>query len=245
MDNTFVDKVLALLSFGDTGWGDELLQGALVTISVAVVTLPFGLALGLIIALMKRSHSMLLRGFATLYATVFRGIPELLTLYIIYFGAQVIIQRLYEWLGFSGRLELSPFFSGVIALGLVLAAFSSEVWLGALNAIHKGQREAASALGLTKRQAFRLVVFPQLMRVALPGLGNNWMVLLKETSLVSVITLHDIMFIATRANVATKEPFLFFSAAAFLYLAISMVSAWGISRMEARTNRGMSRAGAS
>ncbi|MCA3689667.1 MAG: ABC transporter permease subunit, partial [Methylobacterium sp.] len=94
---------------------------------------------------------------------------------------------------------------------------------------------------LTRGQAFRLVVLPQLFRVALPGLGNNWMVLLKETSLVSVITLHDLMFIATRANVATKEPFLFFSAALFIYLIFSVLSAWGIGRMEMRANRGYAR----
>jgi polar amino acid transport system permease protein len=236
-----MEKALTLLAFGDTGWGDELLQGALVTISMALATLPFGLTLGLLIALASRSKSRILSGFATLYTTVFRGVPELLTLYIIYFGGQILIQRLWSGLGFSGSLSISPFLAGMTALGLVLAAFSSEVWVGALNSIQKGQREAAAALGLSKAQAFRFVVFPQLMRVALPGLGNNWMVLLKETSLVSVITLHDIMFIATRANVATKEPFLFFSAALFLYLVFSILSAWGIGRLELRANRGYTR----
>ena len=236
-----MDKVLTLLSFGDEGWGDELLQGAVVTLSVALATLPFGLMLGLLIALAKRSSSRLLSGFATLYTTIFRGVPELLTLYIIYFGGQIFIQKLWSALGFSGLLSVSPFLAGMIALGMVLAAFSSEVWLGALNSIQKGQREGAAALGLTRWQAFRLIVFPQLMRVALPGLGNNWMVLLKETSLVSVITLHDIMFIATRANVSTKEPFLFFSAALMLYFVISLVSSFGLSRLEDRTNRGYAR----
>jgi polar amino acid transport system permease protein len=132
----------------------------------------------------------------------------------------------------------------MVALGMVLAAFSAEVWLGALNAIQKGQREAASALGLTSFQAFRLVVLPQLLRIALPGLGNNWMVLLKETSLVSVITLQDTMFIATRANVVTKEPFLFFGIACLIYLAFSLLSARGIGVLETRMNRGYSRAGA-
>jgi polar amino acid transport system permease protein len=175
---------------------------------------------------------MLLRSLATIYTTVFRGVPELLTLYIIYFGIQVLVQKV--WSGFS----IPPFVAGMVALGMVLAAFSSEVWVGALNSIQKGQREAASALGLSKAQAFRLVVFPQLIRVALPGLGNNWMVLLKETSLISVITLQDIMFIATRANVVTKEPFLFFGTAMLLYFFFSLVSAWGIGKLEQRTNRG-------
>ncbi|WP_306225927.1 ABC transporter permease [Bosea beijingensis] len=222
----------ALLGFGAGGWGWALLQGAANTISVALATLPFGLALGLIIALWKRSDYVVLRALATIYTTVFRGVPELLTLYIIYFGIQVLVQKV--WTGFS----IPPFGAGMVALGMVLAAFSSEVWVGALNSIQKGQREAAAALGLSKAQAFRLVVFPQLIRVALPGLGNNWMVLLKETSLISVITLQDIMFIATRANVVTKEPFLFFGTAMLLYFFFSLVSAWGIDKLEQRTNRG-------
>lgn len=222
----------ALLGFGPGGWGLALLQGAATTISVALATLPFGLALGLVVALWKRSDKLALRALATVYTTVFRGVPELLTLYIIYFGIQVLLQKL--WSGFS----IPPFGAGMVALGLVLAAFSSEVWVGALNSIQKGQREAAAALGLSKAQAFRLVVFPQLIRVALPGLGNNWMVLLKETSLVSVITLQDIMFITTRANVVTKEPFLFFGTAILLYFIFSLISAWGIGKLEQRTNRG-------
>ena len=222
----------ALLGFGPSGWGPALLQGAATTLSVALATLPFGLGLGLVIALLKRSDNVLLRALATIYTTVFRGVPELLTLYIIYFGIQILVQQV--WPGFS----IPPFGAGMVALGMVLAAFSSEVWVGALNSIQKGQREAAAALGLSKAQAFRLVVFPQLIRVALPGLGNNWMVLLKETSLISVITLQDIMFIATRANVVTKEPFLFFGTAMLLYFFFSLVSAWGIDKLEQRTNRG-------
>ncbi|PZU88982.1 MAG: ABC transporter permease [Chelatococcus sp.] len=229
----------ALLGFGDGGWGLALLQGAAITISVALATLPFGLALGLVVALAKRSRHAVPRALATVYATVFRGVPELLTLYIIYFGLPLLFQEALKAVIGPNSLSMPPFVAGMVALGLVLAAFSSEVWLGALNAIPKGQREAAAALGLSSAQAFRLVVLPQLLRVALPGLGNNWMVLLKETSLVSVITLPDIMFITTRANVATKEPFLFFGAAMLLYLFFSLISAWGIGRMETRANRGI------
>ncbi len=228
---------LHLIGFGDGGWGWALLQGAGVTISIALATLPFGLALGLAIALMARSRSAVARWFATVYTTVFRGIPELLTLYIIYFGVQILVQRGLEGVGIKG-FSIHPFVAGMVALGIVLAAFSSEVWVGALNSIHKGQREAGAALGLSKAQIFRLVVFPQLMRVALPGLGNNWMVLLKETSLVSVITLQDIMFIAQRGSSNTKEPLLFFATAAMIYLAFSLVSWWFFERLERRSNRG-------
>ena len=151
---------------------------------------------------------------------------------------QILLQHLWAKLGLPGSFSMPPFVAGMIALGVVLSAFSCEVWVGALNSIQKGQREAAAALGLSKAQAFRLVVLPQLIRFALPGIGNNWMVLLKETSLVSVITLPDIMFITTRANVVTKEPFLFFGAAMLIYFGFSLISAWGIGRMERRTNRG-------
>jgi len=239
-----MDYYLKLLSYGPDGWGDELLAGAWITISIALATVPFGLALGLAVALAKRSRSPILRALSTLYTTIFRGVPELLTLYVIYFGFQMLLQKLWTALGFTSNLEISPFLAGMVALGVVLAAFSAEVWLGALNSIQKGQREAASALGLSKWQAFRLVVFPQLMRVALPGLGNNWMVLLKETSLVSVITLQDTMFIATRANVVTKEPFLFFGVAALIYLVFSVLSTWGFGKLEARANRGHAAHGA-
>ncbi len=228
---------LHYIGFGDGGWGWALVQGAWVTISIALATLPFGLALGLTIALMTRSENAIARWFATVYTTVFRGVPELLTLYIIYFGVQILVQRLLEGIGIKG-FSIPPFVAGMVALGIVLAAFSSEVWVGALNAIHKGQREAGAALGLSKAQIFRLIVFPQLMRVALPGLGNNWMVLLKETSLVSVITLQDIMFIAQRGSSNTKEPLLFFTAAALIYLVFSLISWWFFDRLEKRSNRG-------
>lgn len=240
-----MDYYLSLISFGPKGWGRPFLEGAFITISLAVATLPFGLALGLAIALMQRSERKIARAAATLYTTVFRGVPELLTLYIIYFGLSLGVQAALKRLGLSAQFDMPPFLAGMIALGLVLAAFSSEVWVGALNAIPRGQREAAAALGLHRGHAFRLVVFPQLMRVALPGLGNNWMVLLKETSLVSVITLPDIMFYAMRANVVTKEPFLMFSVACLLYLVFSMISAVGFGVLEARSNRGYAARGAS
>jgi len=228
---------LHYLGFGDGGWGWARLQGAGVTISIALATLPFGLGLGLVIALMARSQSAVARWFATVYTTVFRGVPELLTLYIIYFGVQIVVQRMLETIGIKG-FSIHPFVAGMVALGIVLAAFSSEVWSGALNAIQKGQREAGAALGLSKAQVFRFIVFPQLMRVALPGLGNNWMVLLKETSLVSVITLQDIMFIAQRGSSNTKEPLRFFTAAALIYLFFSLISSWLFVRLERRSNRG-------
>lgn len=233
-----MDNVLTLLSWGPQGWLDELASGAFVTISLALATLPFGVALGLCVALAKRSRSLWIRGIGTTYTTIFRGVPELLTLYVVYFGAQLGMQTAWKAVGLPGNFEMPAFVAGMIALGLVLAAFSSEVWVGALNAIPKGQREGSAALGLSTRQTFRLVILPQLLRVALPGLGNNWMVLLKETSLVSVIALPDLLFWTGRANVVTKQPFLFFGLACLIYLCFSVISARGLAVIEARTNRG-------
>jgi polar amino acid transport system permease protein len=228
----------SLLAWGDSGWGDEFAQGALVTIGLALAAMPLGLVLGLVIALMSRSHSAIIRTIATAYATFFRGVPELLTLYLIAFGLPILFARLGAVLGYEGRIEIPSFIAAAFALALVVAAFSSEVWSGALNAIPKGQYEGADALGLSRGQQFRLVIAPQLLRVALPGIGNNWLVLLKETSLASVITLHEVMFWATRGNLTEKAPFVFFLTAAFIYLCFTLVSQFGFDAAERRLNRG-------
>jgi polar amino acid transport system permease protein len=229
---------LSLLSFGDTGWGDEFLSGAGITIALALAAMPLGLFIGLAIALMGRSDSAIVRSIATVYTTIFRGVPELLTLYMIAFLVPIAITRLVIWLGIADNFEVPNFLAATVALGVVVGAFSAEVWSGALNAIPKGQYEGAAALGLHKNHVFRHVVFPQLLRVALPGIGNNWLVLLKETSLASVITLHDTMFWASRGNIAEKEPILFFSMAALIYLFFTLVSQAGFDHAEKRLNRG-------
>ena len=233
-----MDRYLHLISFGEGGWGWLLLKGAAITLSLAVATLPPGLALGLAVAVAQRSGNRALKSLATLFTTVFRGLPELLTLYLVYFGMQTGFQKVWKAFALPGNFEMPPFVAGMIALGLVIAAFSSEVWVGALNSVGSGQGEAARSLGLTAGQCFRRVLLPQVLRVALPGIGNNWMVLLKDTSLVSVITLPDLMYVTSRANVVTKEAFLFFGLASLIYLAFSVVSMAGLDRLEARANRG-------
>ncbi len=237
-----MDRLFSLLAFGPSGWGDEIAAGAFVTLSLALATLPFGILLGLLVALAQRGRSRVLAGAATIFNTIFRGLPELLTLLIVYYGGQILLQAVVRALGLGINVQVNAFVAGMVALGLVLAAFSAEVWAGALNSIAKGQREAGYALGLSRWQTFRLVVAPQLLRVALPGLSNNWLALLKETSLVSTIALPDLM---RQTNVAvgnTKEPFFFFSVAILLYLLFSVASGGVIALLEARANRGMGRA---
>lgn len=230
--------LLGLLAYGPDGWGDELLAGAWLTIRLAVVTLPFGLALGLLIAIMKASGHRYARAAGNVYTTVFRGLPELLTLFVIYNMIQIGVNRFVTAFFPGSSFEIGGFTAGVIALGLVFGAFSSEVFLGAIKAIPKGQVEAGRSLGLSAAQAFGLITLPQLWRLALPGLGNLWLVLLKDTSLVSVIALNDLLRQTQVAVGVTKEPFFFYLIACLIYLAFTLVSSAGLNRLEARANRG-------
>jgi polar amino acid transport system permease protein len=230
------------LAFGPTGWGDELLRATGLTLALAVATLPFGLALGLVVALAKASTNPVSRLFGNAFTTVFRGLPELLTILIIYFGLQIGINKLLAAISPGLRFEINQFVAGMIALSVVLAAFSSEVWLGAMRGISRGQYEGGEALGLSRGQCFRLVVLPQLLRLALPGLGNNWLVLLKDTSLVSVIALNELMYQSRVAVSNTKEPILIYTITCLLYLIMAIVSSIGIAQLEKRLARGQTRA---
>ena len=226
------------LLFGPQGWSGLLLQGAFVTITLALATMPVGFGAGLALAVMKQSQSRVMRGFGETYTTFFRGIPDLLALFIVYFGLQILLDRLGKALALSFHLELNAFVAGVIALGAIAAAYSSEVWVAALQAVPKGQAEAATSLGLDRTRTFGLVVLPQLFRVALPGLGNVWTILLKDTSLISTLAVMDLLRASSEASRGTQSPILFYSAAAAVYLVFSIVSGVAQSQLERRYNRG-------
>jgi polar amino acid transport system permease protein len=229
--------LLKLLQFGPTGWGDELLTGTLLTISLALATLPIGLTIGFLVALAKRSNSLILRGFGEAFSTVFRGLPELLTLFLIFFGGQILLQAVVRQ--FSDQpIQANSFIAGMIALGFVFAAYASEVFTAAFNGIQHGQWEGAAAIGLRRLQTMRLVIFPQLIRLALPGLANLWLVLLKDTSLVSAIALNDLLRMTSNAVGNSKQPFFFYLVACLIYLVMSIVSSFGISAIERWSERG-------
>lgn len=228
---------LTLLSFGDTGWGDEIASGFLVTIALALSTLPFGLAAGLGLALAKRSQDWALRLSADIYTTIFRGLPELLTLFLVFYGGQALINSMTGAAGLP-QLSMSAFGAGMIALGFVFAAYSSEVFLSAFRAIAPGQAEAGRALGLSRIKILWLITLPQLIRIALPGLSNVWLNLLKDTALVSVIGLADIMRQTGVAARVTREPFLFYVLACGLYLVLTFASVAVLSRVEGWSKRG-------
>jgi polar amino acid transport system permease protein len=230
-------ELFDLLAFGPDGWGDELAAGTWLTVKLALTTLPFGLAFGLRIALAKTSGERSLEVAANIYTTVFRGVPELLTLFIVYYGGQILLQRVVG-LFTDVYVEVSGFVAGVIALGLVFSAFSSEVFLSAFRGIQAGQYEAGHALGLSRFQTMRLVILPQLLRLALPGLSNLWLILLKETALVSVIALDDLLRKTNIAVGSTKEPFFFYFVACMIYLVLSMISSVGLGGIDRWTRRG-------
>ena len=226
-----MDDLLALLAYGPMGWGDEILAGTSLTLRLAVATLPVGLALGFAVALAKRSRSAPLRGFGEAFSTIFRGLPELLTLFIVYYGGQILLQSLVGFFS-DASVEANGFLAGMLALGLVFAAYASEVFTAAFNGIPKGQWEGAAAIGLHRWHTLRLVILPQLLRLALPGLGNLWLVLLKDTSLVSVIALNDLLRMTSVAVGSTKQPFFFYFVACMIYLVFSIVSSLGIGAIE-------------
>jgi polar amino acid transport system permease protein len=235
-----VEKFLDLLQWGPEGWADELAAGAAVTIALSLATLPVGIGAGFFIALGKRSADPLVRAASAIYTTVFRGVPELLTLFIVYYGSQYAISAASAAL-FGRPFEVSPFLAGMVALGLVMASYASETFLSAFRGIPRGQYEGGYALGLHRGRTLRLIILPQLVRLALPGLSNLWLSLMKDTALVSVITLNDLLRETSVAVSATKQPFFFYAVACLIYLVISIISSLGIWRIDAWASRGVVR----
>ena len=233
-----MDSYLALLSFGPEGWGDEIASGTLVTISLALATLPLGLLMGFLLSLAKISGERSLEISADIYTTIFRGLPELLTLFIIYFGFPIGLNFIiHDLMGFE-RIDVNSFIAGMIALGVVFSAYASEVFSSAFKGIDQGQYEGGYAVGLTKFQIMRLIIVPQLIRLALPGLSNLWLILLKETALVSAIGLADILRTSSVAARVSKEIFFFFSVAFLIYLVLSIISSIGLLAIERWSKRG-------
>ncbi len=173
-----------------------------------------------------------LRLAGNIYTTIFRGLPELLTLFLVYFGAQIGLQNLVHLFDPDATVEINSFVSGMIALGVVFSSYASEVFLSAFRAIPRGQYEGGYAIGLTNGQTMRLVILPQLIRIALPGLANLWLILLKDTALVSAIGLSDILRQTGIAARVTKQPSCSIGVACLIYLVLAIISSFGIHAIE-------------
>jgi len=216
------------------GFGDQIAAGAMTTLQVALTSLVLGLGVGLGGAMAKLSRFKALRWLADAYTTIVRGIPELLIILILYFGGTVALTAL-----FGRYVEVDAFAAGVFALTIVFGAYATEVFRAAILAVPTSQIEAAQALGLSRGLTFRLVILPQMWRYALPGLGNLWLTLLKDTALISVVGLEDLMRKASVAAGSTHDPLTFYSIAAALYLTFTSVSLIGLALLEQRASRGV------
>ena len=215
------------------GYGLSLLQGAALTLEMAFASLAVAVLLGLLGALAKLSRSRVLRGLAQVYTTLIRGVPDLVMMLLIFYGGQLAVNKLGERLGLD-YVDVDPFIAGVGSIGFMFGAYFTEIFRGALLAVPEGQREAALAYGMRPAQVLWRIVGPQMLRHALPPLSNTWLVMIKSTAIVSLIGLSDLMQRASTASGSTREPFLFYGAAALMYLAFTSLSELGFAWLSRR-----------
>lgn len=215
--------------FNLSGYGHILLDGSITTIELSLLSLLISFLLGLIGASAKLSKNRIGKILGTAYTTLIRAVPDLVLMLLIYYSLQIWINDLTDWLNsiqnsIDFEWNLNPFTSGAITLGFIYGAYFTETFRGAFLAVPKGQLEAARAYGMRPFLTFRRILFPQMMRYALPGLANNWQVILKATALVSIIGLSDVVDAATHAGEATFRSFYFYCVAGFVYLVLTSVS---------------------
>lgn len=223
------------------GYGPSILEGTLLTLEVSLMSLAIAMGLGLLGALAKLSASPLLRGLAQTYTTIIRGIPDLVLMLLIFFGGQVLINRLAPFFGYDQYIDINPFFAGASTIGFIFGAYMTETFRGAILAVGRGQLEAGYAYGMSGLQVVRRILLPQMMRHALPGFGNNWLVLIKTSALVSIIGLDDMVRKAAIAAGATRMPFTFYLVVALNYLLITTVSVYLLRYLEQRYSVGVRR----
>ena len=230
-------QYLGLSAFSLKGFGPLLLEGTWMTIKISLLSLLVSVVLGLLGASAKLSGAAALRVPAQLYTTLIRGVPDLVLMLLIFYSLQTWLTGITEALEWD-YIEIDPFAAGVITLGFIYGAYFTETFRGAMLAVPRGQLEAATAYGLKRSQRFRYVVFPQMMRYALPGIGNNWMVMLKATALVSIIGLADLVKAAQDAGKSTYQLFYFLVLAALIYLLITSASNIALRWLERRYSAG-------
>jgi octopine/nopaline transport system permease protein len=228
---------LALFGFGPAGWGAAMVRATAMTLAVTVTSMLIGAAGGAAVATAKLSGSRALRAAGDAYTTVLRGVPELLVIYLVYFGGSAVVTAVAAALGFEGFLGMPSFLAGSLACGLTSAAYQAEVYRGAALAVPRGQMEAARALGMGAGLRFRRILAPQILAVALPGLGNVWQLGLKESALISVTGLVELLRQSQIGAGSTHQPFSFYIAAGVLYLALTTGSTLLFGRAEWRLTR--------
>ena len=229
---------MELLAFGDTGWGDELFRATLMTIAVSITAMIIGFLFALIFTPLKLSKNKFLNFIANFYTTIIRGVPELLVIYLFFFGGTGAVMFVASIFGYNEYIEINAFITGAFAIGIISGAYSTEVFRGAIQSIDKGQFEAAKVLGISKFVQFYKIILPQMLRLAIPNLSNVWQITLKDTSLISVTGLVEIMRQSYIAAGSTRDPLFFYSFAAVLYLLLTYLSMKLINKLEVKYSRG-------
>jgi len=224
------------------GYGPSILDGTFVTLTVSLASLAISMLLGIIGALAKLYGFTPLRLAAQTYTTVIRGIPDLVLMLLVYFGGQVFINQVAPMVGYDEYIDINPFIAGVSTIGFIFGAYMTETFRGAILAVNKGQLEAGNAFGMSGLQVFRRILMPQMVRHALPGFGNVWLVLVKTTALVSIIGLDDMVRKAALAAGATRLPFTFYAVVAFNYLVITTFSIYILKWLDTRYSAGVVKA---
>jgi arginine/ornithine transport system permease protein len=220
------------------GYLDAILGGLGLTLGVAALSLAAACVFGLAGAMAKPAPA--LRWAADAYTTLIRGVPELVLMLGIFYGGQIVLNRIAEAQGW-GYIDVPPLAAGVLTIGFVFGAYLTETFRGAILAVPRGQLEAAAAFGMSRGQVLRRVLLPQMVRHAIPGFSNNWLVMVKATALVSIIGLDDMLHRANMAAAATREPFTFYVLIALIYLAITTVSIVLLSLLDRRYSLGVKR----
>ena len=231
---------MELLAFGDTGWGDELFRATLMTIAVSITAMLIGFSFAAIFTPLKLSKFKSLNLIANIYTTVIRGVPELLVIYLIFFGGNAVVMSIAKVFGYNKYIELNALTIATIAIAVISATYSSEVLRASYLAISKGQIEAARALGMNKFSIFFKVISPQVIRHALPGIGNVWQITLKDTSLISVTGLVEIMRQSRISSNVEHSPLTFLITAAILYLCLTTISGRVFKTLEVNYSKGFS-----
>ncbi|AUX73234.1 histidine ABC transporter permease HisQ [Erwinia pyrifoliae] len=223
------------------GYSEVIFKGALVTLELALSSVVFAVILGLIGAGARLSNRRPLAVISEVYTTLIRGVPDLVLMLLIFYGLQIALNQVTDFFGFA-QFDIDPMVAGIITLGFIYGAYFTETFRGAWMAVPKGQVEAATAFGFTRSQTFRRILFPAMMRFALPGIGNNWQVILKATALVSLLGLEDVVKATQLAGKSTWQPFWFAIVAGIIYLIFTTLSNGVLWWLERRYTVGVKRA---
>lgn len=233
--------LIETLGFGPEGWGGVLLLAALMTVALTLAALAVGAVFGAIVAAAKLSRSRTARVIGDLYTTVFRGVPELLVIYLFYFGGSTLVTTVGQWFGAEGFVGVPPFVIGALAVGMISGAYQAEVYRSAVLAVSRGELEAARSIGMPTMTMARRILIPQVLRFALPGIGNVWQLSLKDSALISVTGLAELLRTSQIAAGSTHQYFLFFVIGGALYLLMTGISNRIFNHAEARVGRSFKR----